>query len=44
MISSSQDYLIAAPWLPVIPGVIIAIMVIGFSLLGDGIRDALEGA
>lgn len=44
MISGSQDYLIAAPWLPIIPGVIIAIMVIGFSLLGDGIRDALEGA
>jgi peptide/nickel transport system permease protein len=44
MISGSQDYLIDAPWLPVIPGVIIAIIVIGFSLLGDGIRDALEGA
>jgi peptide/nickel transport system permease protein len=42
MISSSQDYLITAPWLPVIPGIIIAIIVIGFSLLGDGIRDALE--
>jgi peptide/nickel transport system permease protein len=44
MISASQDYLIAAPWLPIIPGVVIAIMVIGFSLLGDGIRDALEVA
>jgi peptide/nickel transport system permease protein len=42
MISSSQDYLIVAPWLPVIPGVVIAILVIGFSLLGDGIADALE--
>jgi len=42
MISTSQDYLILAPWLPVIPGVIIAVLVIGFSLLGDGIRDALE--
>ena len=42
MISSSQDYLIIAPWLPVIPGVIIAVLVIGFSLLGDGIADALE--
>jgi peptide/nickel transport system permease protein len=44
MISSSQDYLIAAPWLPVIPGVIIAVMVVGFSLLGDGVRDAMEGS
>ncbi len=42
MISSSQDYLIAAPWLPVIPGLVIAIVVIGFSVLGDGLRDMLE--
>ncbi len=42
MISSSQDYLITAPWLPIIPGIVIAIIVIGFSVLGDGIRDALE--
>jgi peptide/nickel transport system permease protein len=44
MISTSQDYLLMAPWLPVIPGVIIALLVIGFSLFGDGIRDALEEA
>jgi len=44
MISTSQDYLISAPWLPIIPGVIIALAVVGFSLLGDGIRDALEAA
>jgi len=42
MVSSYQDYLITAPWLPVLPGFIIALGVIGFSLLGDGIRDALE--
>jgi peptide/nickel transport system permease protein len=42
MISTSQDYLITAPWLPIIPGVVIAIAVVGFSLLGDGLRDALE--
>jgi len=42
MISSSQDYLITAPWLPIIPGLIIAIIVIGFCVLGDGLRDALE--
>lgn len=42
MISTSQEYLILAPWLPVIPGLVIAVLVIGFSLLGDGIRDALE--
>jgi len=44
MISTSQEYLILAPWLPVIPGMVIALLVIGFSLLGDGLRDALEEA
>ena len=42
MVSAFQDYLITAPWLPIVPGLIISIGVIGFSLLGDGIRDALE--
>jgi len=42
MVSQYQDWMIAAPWLPLIPGLIIALGVIGFSLLGDGIRDALE--
>ena len=42
MVSSYQDYMVAAPWLPLVPGVIIVMGVVGFSLLGDGIRDALE--
>ena len=42
MVSAYQDYLITAPWLPIIPGSIIALGVIGFSLLGDGLRDMLE--
>jgi len=42
MVSTYQDYLITAPWLAVIPGLIISLVVVGFSLLGDGIRDALE--
>ena len=42
MVSSYQDYLISAPWLPVIPGLTIALGVIGFSVFGDGFRDALE--
>ena len=41
MVSAYQDYLIIAPWVPIIPGLVIAMGVIGFSLLGDGIRDAL---
>jgi len=42
MVSLYQDWMISAPWLPLIPGFVIALGVIGFSLLGDGIRDALE--
>jgi peptide/nickel transport system permease protein len=42
MVSAYQDYLVSAPWLALIPGFVIALGVIGFSLLGDGIRDALE--
>ena len=44
MVSSYQDYLISAPWLPVIPGLTIALGVIGFSVFGDGFRDALEAS
>ena len=42
MVSSFQDYIITAPWLPLAPGFVIAVNVVGFCLLGDGIRDALE--
>ena len=42
MVSNYQDYLISAPYLPVIPGLTIALSAIGFALLGDGFRDALE--
>ena len=42
MVNSYQNYLVYAPWLPLFPGMIIATVVIGFGLLGDGIRDALE--
>jgi len=42
MVNSYQNYLIYAPWLPLFPGMVIATVVIGFGLLGDGIRDALE--
>lgn len=42
MVSAYQDYLISAPWLPLLPAVIIAFVVIGFSLLGNALRDAIE--
>jgi peptide/nickel transport system permease protein len=42
MVNLYQDDLLSAPWLPLFPGLMIAMGVIGFSLLGDGLRDALE--
>ena len=42
MISTYQDYIVADPWLPLFPGLIIAIGVIGFSMFGDGLHDSLE--
>ena len=42
MVNLYQDDLLSAPWLPLFPGLTIAVSVVGFSLLGDGLRDALE--
>ncbi|WP_238717358.1 nickel transporter permease [Natronorubrum halophilum] len=42
MIANGRIYLRSAPWLITAPGVAIAGTVIGFNLLGDGLRDALD--
>jgi peptide/nickel transport system permease protein len=42
MLSGARDYFNRAPWLMVIPGVAIAITVLGFNLLGDAVRSALD--
>jgi peptide/nickel transport system permease protein len=42
MLSESQTYLNQAPLLAVWPGVSIALSVLGFNLLGDGLRDLLD--
>jgi peptide/nickel transport system permease protein len=42
MISEGQDYLSTTPWLVVFPGISIMLAMVGFSLLGDGLRDALD--
>lgn len=44
MVSSYQDFLVSAPWLPLFPALVIGIVVVAFSLLGDGIRDAVEAS
>ena len=42
MLSQGRGYLEQAPWLGAFPGVAIFITVLGFNLVGDGLRDALD--
>ncbi|MGG5821812.1 ABC transporter permease [Falsiroseomonas sp. HW251] len=42
MLNSAQRFLDPAPWLAVAPGAAIFIVVLGFNLMGDGLRDALD--
>lgn len=42
MIESGASWLNTAPWLVIFPGLMILITVVGFNLLGDGLRDALD--
>jgi ABC-type dipeptide/oligopeptide/nickel transport system permease subunit len=44
MLSTGRDYLLQAPWLSVYPGLAIFLTVMGFNLLGDGLRDLLDPA
>ena len=42
MVSDGRAYLHDAPWLVIVPGLAIGATAIGFNLLGDGLRDALN--
>ncbi len=42
MIGSARNVVFVAPWLVMGPGAMIAVTVLGFNLLGDGLRDALD--
>jgi peptide/nickel transport system permease protein len=42
MLTNAQDYFIRAPLMVVWPGVILILMVLAASFLGDGLRDALD--
>ncbi|MPY65701.1 ABC transporter permease [Deinococcus sp. SDU3-2] len=42
MISDSRQYYVDAPWTMVFPGLAIFLTVLGFNLLGDGLRDVLD--
>lgn len=42
MVSTGRDFLLVAPHIATFPGLAIALAVLGFNLLGDGLRDALD--
>ncbi|MGK7905625.1 MAG: nickel transporter permease [Synechococcus sp.] len=42
ILAAGRDYFKRAPWVTTFPGGAIAITVLGFNLLGDGLREALD--
>lgn len=42
MLADSRDFIQLAPWTLVVPGLCIMLVVLGFNLIGDGLRDVLD--
>lgn len=42
MLNTAKNFLSQAPWMAIWPGTAIFMVVIGFNLMGDGLRDALD--
>jgi peptide/nickel transport system permease protein len=42
MVSTGRDVLLVAPHVATMPGLAIVVTILGFNLLGDGLRDALD--
>lgn len=42
MLNVAKNFLTQAPWMALWPGIAIFLVVLGFNLLGDGLRDALD--
>ncbi|MFZ3590979.1 nickel transporter permease [Bacillus sp. DJP31] len=42
MLAESKNYITQAPWTMIFPGLAIMLTVLGFNLMGDGLRDALD--
>ncbi|HWL13581.1 MAG TPA: ABC transporter permease [Ureibacillus sp.] len=42
MLSDARVHLMTAPWTMIFPGLAIMLTVLGFNLMGDGLRDALD--
>jgi ABC-type dipeptide/oligopeptide/nickel transport system permease subunit len=42
MLNTAKNFMTQAPWMSIFPGGAIFLIVLGFNLLGDGLRDALD--
>lgn len=42
MLAQSQNYMFQQPWLPLVPGIPLVLVSLGFNFIGDGLRDALD--
>ena len=42
MLNTAKNFMTQAPWMSIFPGGAIFLVVLGFNLLGDGLRDALD--
>ena len=42
MLNTAKNFMSQAPWMSIFPGSAIFLVVLGFNLLGDGLRDALD--
>ncbi len=42
MVAEGRDLIRVAPWVSVVPGLAVGVAVLGFNLVGDGLREALD--
>jgi len=42
MLNTGRGFMVQAPWLSIVPGAAIFLSVLGFNLIGDGLRDVLD--
>jgi peptide/nickel transport system permease protein len=42
MVADGRRFVLTAPWMPAFPGVAISLAILGFNLIGDGLRDVFD--
>jgi ABC-type dipeptide/oligopeptide/nickel transport system permease subunit len=42
LLSDGRNYILHAPWMTTFPGLFLSLTILGYNLVGDGLRDALD--